>query len=169
MNSKRSPIMIREAGKQDAGAIAEIYNHYVERTVITFEIERVTPDEIAARMEKNRKKGPYLVYEEEGKVLGYAYVSRYHERKAYENTLESTVYVKDGYGGKGIGSALYAALLERLDKRYRTIIAVIALPNPASVGLHEKFGFKQAGLLKEVGRKFDKWIDVGYWQKMLTK
>lgn len=160
--------MIREALNSDAGAIAAIYNHYIVNTVITFETEPVSAAEIAARMEKYKKTGPYLVYEENGEVTGYAYVSKFRERKAYDHTLESTIYVKNGCGGRGIGSQLYGELLARLGKTCHVVIGCIALPNEASVGLHEKLGFSRVGLFTEVGRKFDAWIDVGFWQKTLS-
>ena len=157
--------MIRTVTPSDAPAIAEIYNYYILNTIITFETETVTPEEIAARIEKYLKIGPYLVYEENREVVGYAFLSNFRERKAYENTVESTIYLKDGLGGKGIGFQLYSELLSQATLKYHTVIAGISLPNEASVRLHEKCGFRKVGHFSEVGRKFDKWIDVGFWQK----
>jgi len=157
--------MIREALYSDTKAIAEIYNYYIHNTIITFEMEPVTPEEISNRMEKYKQLGNYLVYEEDGVVIGYCYVSRFRERKAYENTVESTIYLRHGSGGKGVGFQLYAELLTRVSANYHAIIAGIALPNEASVRLHEKCGFKKVGHFSEVGRKFEKWIDVGFWQR----
>lgn len=157
--------MIREAQYSDAKAIAEIYNYYIHNTIITFEMEPITAEEIASRMEKYKQLGPYLAYEENGDVIGYAYVSRFRERKAYENSVESTIYLRHGSGGKGMGFQLYSELLERVSANYHVIIAGIALPNEASVRLHEKCGFTKVGHFSEVGRKFDQWIDVGFWQK----
>jgi L-amino acid N-acyltransferase YncA len=159
--------MIRFVSPSDAIAIAEIYNYYISNTVITFEMEPVSPEGIASRIEKYSAIGPYLVYEEEdkGEVIAYAYLSRFRERKAYEHTVESTIYLRNGAGGKGIGFKLYSELLSRAGLRYHTITAGIALPNDASIRLHEKCGFKKVGHFSEVGRKFGKWIDVGFWQK----
>jgi L-amino acid N-acyltransferase YncA len=157
--------MIREVMISDAKTIAEIYNYYILNTIITFEFDPLTPEEIAHRMENYRKVGPYLVYEEAGEVVGYAYVSRFRDRKAYENSVESTIYLKHGLGGKGVGFKLYSELLSRVSQQYHAIIGGIALPNDASVKLHEKCGFKKIGHFSEVGKKFGKWIDVGFWQK----
>ena len=157
--------MIRIVTPPDALAIAEIYNYYILNTIITFEMEVVTPEEIAARMEKYLSVGPYLVYEVHGDVVGYAYLSNFRERKAYENTVESTIYLKNGSGGQGIGFQLYSELLAQAALKYHTVIAGISLPNGASVRLHEKCGFRKVGHFAEVGRKFDRWIDVGFWQK----
>jgi phosphinothricin acetyltransferase len=142
--------MIREATDSDTKMIADIYNYYILNTIVTFELDPVTPEEIARRMEIYRKIGPYLVYEEAEKILGYAYISRFRERKAYENSVESTIYLKNGLGGRGVGFKLYAELLSRVSQNYHAIIGGIALPNDASVKLHEKCG---------------KWIDVGFWQR----
>jgi L-amino acid N-acyltransferase YncA len=157
--------MIREALNSDAQVISEIYNHYILHTWITFETELVSSGEVVDRMEKYKQVGPYLVYENEGEVIGYAYVSRFRDRKAYENSIESTIYLKNGTEGKGMGFQLYSELLARVSTKYHVIIAGIALPNDASVKLHEKCGFKMVGHFSEVGRKFGKWIDVGFWQK----
>ena len=157
--------MIRKVSYSDAATIAEIYNYYIRNTIITFEMEPVTPDEIAARIAKCLEIGPYLVYEADGEVIGYAYISKFRERKAYENTVESTIYLKNGLGGKGLGFQLYSELLSRVASQYHTITAGIALPNDTSVRLHEKCGFIKVGHFSEVGRKFGKWIDVGFWQK----
>ncbi len=157
--------MIRIVTHADISAIAEIYNYYIINTVITFEMEPVTSDEIATRIEKYLEIGPYLVYENNKEVVGYAYVAKFRERKAYENTVESTIYLKNGLGGKGIGFELYSELLSQVVSKYHTITAGIALPNEASIRLHERCSFKKVGHFAEVGRKFGRWIDVGFWQK----
>jgi phosphinothricin acetyltransferase len=146
--------------------IAEIYNYYILNTIITFELDPISPQEIVNRMKKYKEVGPYLVYEENGEVVGYTYVSKFRERKAYEHSVESTIYLKNGCGGKGLGSKLYSELLSRVSQPYHAIIGGIALPNDASVKLHEKCGFKKVGHFAEVGNKFGKWIDVGFWQKV---
>ena len=157
--------MIREATFSDAKAIAEIYNYYILNTVITFEFDPITPQEIMHRMEKYKEVGPYLVCEEDDEIIGYAYVSKFRERPAYEHSVESSIYLKNGCGGKGLGTRLYAELLSQVALQRHTIIGGIALPNEASVKLHEKCGFKKVAHFSEAGRKFGKWIDVGFWQK----
>jgi len=160
--------MIRMATAADAAAIAAIYNHYIANTVITFEETPLAPEEIAERMRTVLAAYPWLVLEREGRVQGYAYAGRFHARSAYRPTAETAVYLADGACGAGLGTALYADLLERLRVQgLRSLIGIIALPNEPSVGLHEKFGFAPVARLKEVGRKFDRYIDVGYWQLML--
>ncbi len=158
--------MIREAEIVDAEHISDIYNYYIRNTIITFETEPVSTEEIASRIENFKKTGPFLVCEIDNEIIGYAYISKFADRKAYENTVQSTIYLKNGFGGRGIGSELYSELLNSIAERYHSVIAIIALPNTASIRLHEKCGFKFTGRLYEAGRKFDKWIDVGYWQKI---
>ncbi len=157
--------MIREAILSDAQAIADIYNYYILNTVITFEVDPVTPQEIMSRMEKYKEIGPYLVHEENGEVIGYAYVARFRERLAYQHSVESSIYLKHGCGGKGLGTRLYSALLSQVSLQRHAILGGIALPNEASVKLHEKCGFRKVAHFLGVGRKFGKWIDVGFWQK----
>lgn len=159
--------MIRPVSENDAPAICAIYNHYVEKSVISFEEEAVSVDEMVQRIKSTTAHYPWLVFEENGKVLGYAYVNLWKTRCAYRNTLESTIYTADS-AQIGTGTKLYNALFNALDpNEIHSLIAVIALPNPASVNFHEKMGFKKAGHFKEVGYKLGKRIDVGYWQKML--
>jgi phosphinothricin acetyltransferase len=111
---------------------------------------------------------PWLVYESEGGVLGYAYATKWRVRSAYRYSAETSVYVAPGQGGKGIGSALYKTLLEELRAReIHMVIGGIAQPNPASVALHERLGFEKVAHFKQVGRKFDRWIDMGYWELQL--
>ena len=157
--------MIREAKYSDVQMIAEIYNYYILNTVITFELEPVTPQEIMVRMKKSKEVGPYLVYEENGEVIGYTYVSKFRDRKAYEHSVESTIYLKHGFSGKGLGTKLYSELLSQVSPQRHAIIGGVALPNEASVKLHERCGFKKVAHFSEVGKKFGKWIDVGFWQK----
>ncbi len=135
--------MIREAFDSDAQAISEIYNYYIINSIITFETEAITAEEIAHRMEKYKLIGDYLVYEESGVVIGYAYVSMFRDRKAYENSVKSTIYLKHGFEGKGVGFQLYSELLSRVSQKYHVIVAGIALPNNASVKLHEKCGLRK--------------------------
>ena len=159
--------MVRPAAAAgDAGAIAEIYNHYVATSVITFEEVPVSLQEMARRIgEAGSASLPWLVAERQGKVAGYAYASPWKARSAYRFSVEVTVYVDPGRPREGIGRRLYEELLAALRARgIHSAFGVIALPNEASVALHERFGFVKVAHLREVGFKFDRWIDVGYWQ-----
>jgi phosphinothricin acetyltransferase len=157
---------IRRATVADAPGIAEIYSYYVNNTVITFEL--VPPD--LAETEKRiaeclNSSYEWIVHENGGKILGFAYYSAFKERKAYDYTCETTVYVHHDFLGKGIGSALYSRLIEELKKSKMAVaLACIAIPNDESVGLHEKLGFKSCGIIKNAGRKFNRWVDIGYWR-----
>jgi phosphinothricin acetyltransferase len=156
---------IRAATSADAAAIAAIYNWYVEHTVITFEVDPVPAAEMAQRIEAVLAAHEWLVIERGGELLGYAYAGRFHARAGYRYTAESTIYLRDGLGGQGLGTTLYSELVRRILARgYRSLIGGIALPNEASVRLHEKLGFLKVGHLTRVGRKFERWIDVGHWQ-----
>ncbi|GAB2879928.1 GNAT family N-acetyltransferase [Pseudoduganella ginsengisoli] len=161
---------LRDATVDDAPAIAAIYNPYIIDTTISFEEDPVQDDEIARRIGDVQAAGlPWLVAEEEGVVIGYAYATKWRVRHAYRHSVESTVYLAPAAARKGVGSALYQALLERLRAGgYHLVIGGIALPNDASVALHEKMGYEKAAHFKEVGFKFGRWLDVGYWQKKLT-
>jgi L-amino acid N-acyltransferase YncA len=156
---------IRAATTADAAAVAEIYNWYVANTVITFEVDPVSADEMAQRIAGVLAAHEWLVLESEGELLGYAYAGRFRERAAYLLATESTIYLRHGLEGKGLGGPLYAELVRRTFARgYRHLVGAIALPNEPSVRLHERLGFVKAGHLFRIGRKFDRWVDVGNWQ-----
>jgi len=146
--------------------MTEIYNHYVRHTAISFEEVPIAQAEMAARIGKVVQADlPWLVAERDGLLVGYAYAGRWRERHAYRFSAESTVYVAPAGCGRGVGTALYTRLFEHLRQAgYHTVIGVIALPNTASVALHEKFGMRQVAHFREVGYKFDRWHDVGNWQ-----
>jgi phosphinothricin acetyltransferase len=158
--------VIRNGTPEDAASIASIYNHYVLNTAITFETEAVTADEIASRIREVTAAGlPWVVAECNGRVVGYAYASKWKGRCAYRFSVESTVYLDAEYTRQGIGAELYDALLARLRcGNTHVVLGGIALPNEASVALHERLGFRKAAHFNEVGFKFERWIDVGYWQ-----
>ncbi len=158
--------VIREVNKEDAGDIARIYNPYILNSVITFEEIPVTEEIITGRIEAEISAGyPYLVLEAAQKVAGYAYAGVWRTRAAYRQTVESTVYLEQGLTGKGYGTLLYRALIEELRKKdFHVVLGGITLPNPASVALHEKMGFKKVAHFTEVGYKFKRWLDVGFWQ-----
>ncbi|MFM0585129.1 GNAT family N-acetyltransferase [Streptococcus suis] len=162
-------INIRSAQIEDAADLVAIYAPYVEDTAITFETEVPTVEAFASRIEKTLEKFPYLVAVEEGKVVGYAYASTYYARAAYDWTVELSVYVSREARGKGIGSLLYDALEEELTARgFKNFLACIALPNAASIALHEKRGYERVAHFKKVGYKFGTWHDIVWLQKSLV-
>ena len=157
--------MIRPVSLDDSDAIAAIYNHYVLNTPVTFEEEAVSGDVMRDRIREIRSNLPWLVCEEAGLVRGFAYASPWKSRCAYRNSVETTVYLDKDVLGRGLGARLYEPLLQVLKERgFHTAIGGIALPNGGSVALHEKFGFQKVAQFREVGWKFETWIDVGYWQ-----
>ena len=162
---------IRPASIDDLPALAEIYNYYVVHTAISFDLEPVTIDERREWFQQFAVTGPYrlLVAENAGKVVGYAGSFRFRTRKAYDSTVETTVYCAPEAVGRGIGHLLYGALFDALrDEELRMAVAAIAVPNPASIALHERLGFTLAGLLHEIGRKSDRYWDVAWYEKRLS-
>jgi L-amino acid N-acyltransferase YncA len=158
-------MMIRKVEIKDAEDITAIYNYYIENTTITFEEELLTVEEMASRIETISAQYTYLVYEENGRVIGYAYATQWKARSAYRFSAEVTIYLHPDVKGKGIGSALFQNFLDEIkETELHVIVGGIALPNAASVALHEKFGFKKIAQFEEIGFKFGKWIDVGYWE-----
>jgi L-amino acid N-acyltransferase YncA len=162
-------IAIRDAAASDIRSITEIYNYYVLDTTVTFEEQVVTTSEMTRRIESVRSAGlPWIVVTLDNKTVGYAYATLWKARSAYRFSVETTVYVDPKEVGRGMGSALYEHLLNELRARkIHSVIAGIALPNPQSIALHEKFGFRNVARFHEVGFKFSQWLDVGYWQKSL--
>lgn len=160
--------MIRRIKISDAEEICGIYNEYILNTVITFEENPVTIGEMEQRIANITQTYPWLVYEDNGKVIGYSYAGKWKERSAYRFSVEAGIYIDILHLGEGIGTKLNNELIPLLkDMSIHSILAGIALPNPASVGLFEKFGFTKVGQLKEVGFKLNKWVDVGYWELIL--
>jgi L-amino acid N-acyltransferase YncA len=159
-------MIVRNALVSDAQGITEIYNHYISTSIATFEIKNIKADVVMHRIQACLTAGYiYLVSEDQNEIVGYAYAHQYRPRPAYDRTVEVSVYTKSGCEHRGIASALYEALIPAIFKAgFHTILAGIALPNEASVRFHEKFGFQKVAHFSEVGRKFDRWIDVGYWQ-----
>lgn len=161
--------MVRQFTIDDIPALLDIYNHYVSNTVVTFDIEPLSFTTFEAKVNRINAEYPFFVFEDNQGILGFAYASRFRPKPAYNFTVESTVYVKQDAHGKGIGSRLYEALLTALQQTdTHTVIGALTIPNEASVKLHEKFGFKEVALLKEVGLKFGKWHDVGMYQLKLS-
>ena len=160
---------VRAAELSDSSAIAAIYNHYVANTIITFEEEPVEAADIARRIGNVRSASlPWLVAEEDSRVAGYAYATPWKARSAYRFSVEVTVYVALESAGRGIGSMLYSNLFSHLHTLgIHAVIGGIALPNDLSVALHEKFGLKKVAHFLQVGFKFNRWVDVGYWERTL--
>lgn len=165
----REKILIRPARTGDAEPMARLYNHYVAQTVVTFEEEPVAASEIARRLAAVRAASlPWLVAEQDATLAGYAYATPWRSRRAYRHSVEVTAYVAPERVGGGVGSKLYGELLEALRGRgIHAAMGGIALPNAASVALHERFGFEKVAHFREVGYKLGRWIDVGYWQRTL--
>ncbi len=161
--------MIRSAETGDGPELARIYNHYITNTVVTFEEATVSAAEMGARVaEVAGNRLPWLVAHSDSSVMGYACAVPWKGRSAYRHSVEVTVYLDPGVFGRGFGSSLYSALFARLAERgCHAILGGIALPNEASVALHEKFGMRKVAHLNEVGYKLGRWVDVGYWQRLL--
>ncbi|HEX3551128.1 MAG TPA: arsinothricin resistance N-acetyltransferase ArsN1 family B [Candidatus Elarobacter sp.] len=160
---------VRLAISDDAAAVAAIYRPIVETTTISF--EEVAPDEaeMRARIDRTLQTYPWLVAEESGGVLGYAYASRWRERAAYRWSVETTAYVHERARGRGVGSALYEALFRVLDAQgFHRAYAGITLPNDASVALHTAVGFLPAGVFHDAGCKFGRWCDVAWFERPLA-
>ncbi len=164
----RSMREIRGCSSPDVTPILGIYNHYVEQTTVTFEEAAVSADEMQRRIMEVTSRFPWLVCEQDGTVVGYAYAAPWKTRSAYRHSVETTIYLDPNATGKGIGTTLYRALIDGLRARnVHCAVGGIALPNPASVALHEKLGFAKIGQFREIGLKFGRWVDVGYWQLTL--
>lgn len=161
--------IIRKVLPVDAAEISKIYNHYIANTVITFEEETVTEDIIGQRINEVQSfRLPWFVAEQDGNVMGYSYAGKWKDRSAFRYSTEVTVYLHPNHMGKGIGVELYSKLLHALKSQgIHVAIGGIALPNEASIKLHERMGFLKVAQFKEVGFKFNRWIDVEYWQRTL--
>ena len=157
---------VRDATEDDAGACAAIYAPYVTDTVITFEYDVPSVDDMAERIAAALRTHAWLVLEEDDRVVGYAYAAPVKTRAAYQWSCEVSVYLELGRRRGGRGRALYTALLERLAERgYRQVIAVMTLPNEASEGLHRTFGFELSGVQRRIGWKHGAWHDVAWMQR----
>lgn len=176
---------IRLATLDDSLAIADIYNWYIKNTTITFEEQLISAGDMAQRIAVTDQTRPWFVLvadddedsavelESAGdgnrrRLLGYACAVRWKDRSAYRFARETSIYLEPTIHGKGFGLGLYQHLIDALrGTDVHTLIAGIALPNEASIALHEKLGFRKAGEFEEVGKKFDNYLNVGYWQLML--
>ena len=160
--------MIRAVRREDVAAITAIYNVYVEKDTATFELDPVSVEEMARRVAEISSVYPYLVCEEEGKLVGYAYVHAWKSKEAYDKTLETTVYLAPGWEGMGYGRLLMDRLIEMCRERgYHALIACITAENMRSRALHTRLGFKQVSHFEQVGWKFGRWLDVVDFQLLL--
>jgi L-amino acid N-acyltransferase YncA len=161
---------VRLAAEGDASEILRIYDPIVRNTAISFELDPPSAEEMRERIRNVLSSHVWLVCENEQKITGYAYATKFRPREAYQWAAEVTVYVDAAWQRRGIGTALYVSLLEALRLQgFSTAIAVIALPNEASVKLHERLGFRAVGVFERVGYKLERWHDVGWWQRKLRQ
>jgi len=169
-DNKSLPLMgtIRPVEPRDVEAMQRLYAPYVASTATTFKIEIPSVADFAERVREVITSHPWWVFEAESRVVGYAYGSKHRARAAYQWTSEVSVYVSPEVQGRGVGRLLYRRLFDALaDRGYRQALGGITLPNPASVALHESVGFEPVGIYRNIGFKFGRWHDVGWWQKPL--
>lgn len=160
--------IIRMAKSEDAKAILEIYEPYILNTAITFEYETITVEAFRQRMEAVQQQYPWLVCEKDGKIIGYAYCSKFKERAAFSWDLECSVYIKEEAHRQGIATALYTKLFELIEKQgYFNVYALITYSHKSSVALHKKFGFTEVGVYKKTGYKMGQWWDLLVMEKQL--
>ncbi len=168
--TQRPSVQVRPATDDDVPRLTEIYNHYILTTPATFDIEPLTVEQRREWFRHYGEAGPHrvLVAETDGLVAGMAWSSAFRPKRAYETTVETSIYCAPEATGMGIGVVLYEALFEALaGEGLHRAVAGITLPNDASVRLHERFGFRQVALLTEVGRKFGRYWDVAWFEKAL--
>ncbi|MEO1278709.1 MAG: N-acetyltransferase family protein [Planctomycetota bacterium] len=157
-----------EAG--DVPPANALTNWYIEHTAVHFALEQSSDDEFAEVWQRGSRTHPWLAAEVDGSFAGFAKAAVWREREAYQNTCEVGIYIARGFEGKGVGTALYRDLLDRLQAAgFHTVIGGMTLPNDASAALHERMGFVKVAHFERVGRKFDQWHDVGFWQLHLAE
>ena len=160
---------VRPATLDDLPALTDIYNYYVVNTTITFDLHPFTAEERRSWFDDHRSSGPHrllVATDGHGRCVGYASTSRWRPKPAYDTTVEASVYCHPDAVGTGYGTALYAALFDSLEQEdVKTIVAGVSLPNPRSISLHERFGFRSVGLFHAVGRKFDRYWDVAWFER----
>ena len=164
-------LVIRPAVLADLAALTDIYNHYVMHTAITFDVRPWAVEERRPWFDAHKPTGRHrlvVAVGTGGQVVGYASTSQWRPKAAYETTVETSVYCRPGEVGRGCGSALYAALFEAIaGEDVHRLVAGVSLPNPASVKLHERFGFRRVGVFPGVGRKFERFWDVAWFERPL--
>ena len=166
-----SPTLVRPAVLGDLPALTAIYNHFVVNTTITFDLRPFAPEERRGWFDDHAVSGRHrllVAADVDGTVLGYTTTSRWRPKAAYDTTVESSVYCHPDAVGRGIGTQLYAALFDAIaEEDVHRVVAGIGQPNPASVALHERFGFRQVGVFSSVGRKFGRYWDVAWFERPL--
>lgn len=170
---ERTDVQVRAGGEEDLTALTDIYNHYIRETPITFDVSPLTPDERRPWLLSHPEDGPHRLLVAQpadgGRVLGYATSSPFRPKAAYATSVETSIYLAPGTGGRGIGTLLYAALFEALaGEDLHRAYAGVTLPNEASIRIHKRFGFEQIGVYEEVGRKFGAYHDVAWLEKRLS-
>ncbi|WP_235381342.1 GNAT family N-acetyltransferase [Pseudoflavonifractor phocaeensis] len=161
-------MQLRFARPQDSQALLDIYARYI-RTPITFEYDLPTPEEFSRRIASTLERYPYLAVEEDGKLIGYAYAHPERERAAYQWNAELSIYLAPGAVGRGVGTALYSALMDLLRLQgVKTVYGVVTSPNPASEKLHQSLGFRLLGVHRNTGFKDGAWYDVLWFEKSLA-
>jgi phosphinothricin acetyltransferase len=163
---------IRPGVIADLPQLTAIYNHYIVHTSITFDTQPFTPGERQGWFDEHTRGSTRIrllvATDEQGKIAGYATTSRFRPKAAYDTTVEASVYCGPDYVGQGLGSSLYAGLFRSLlDQDINRIVAGVTLPNDASLALHRRFGFRPVGVFAAVGRKFDKYWDVAWFERGL--
>ena len=165
-----TPSTIRDVRPDDARGILDIYGPVVAQSPTSFETETPSIKEMQQRIRRASERWPWIVMEGQDRLCGYAYATRFRSRAAYQNTAETTVYVHEQDRGQGVGRDLMQALLTRLRAiGLHRAIAGVTLPNPASIRLHESLGYQKVGVFHEIGRKFDAWHDVSFWELDLSE
>lgn len=162
--------MIRAATQDDSVAICDIYNYFITDSVVTFEEQKITADDIKQRLQATYLDNlPWLVKVDDlNNIIGYAYANKWRLRSAYRYTVEVTVYLTSKAQGQGLGSQLYLALFAQLKQlAIHEVLGCITLPHDQSIALHEKLGMKKVAHFEKVGFKFNQWHDVGFWQMSL--
>jgi len=158
-------LTVRPAVISDAGAILDIYSHYINNTTVTFEQEVPTADEFRHRMEEIMAEYPFLVCEDGRHIVGYAYAHRHQSRAAYRFSAELSVYLRPHYTNLGIGSAMCRLIIDLLKlQKVQTVYSAVSLPNEPSCAMHEALGFHTAGQWRNTGRKQGRWIDILWYE-----
>ena len=160
--------MIRGFQDSDLKAVTTIFNHYVENATCTFQLKPFSLDEIRQKAQTIQKTYPFLVMEQDNQIIGFAYGARWREKQAYDLSVETTIYMTPQNQTKGLGKQLYKTLIDKLgNDGFHLIVACLTLPNDPSIRLHEKLGFTKVGEFTQAGFKFNKWHNVGFWQKQI--
>lgn len=168
--NQSAQVVVRRAQARDAQAIADIYAPFVTDNAVSFEYVLPNVETMAERIRATNERWVWLVSEVDSVVVGYAYANPFRSREAYDWTVETSAYLAPAGRGLGVATRLYTELFSQLiGLGFKQAIAAIALPNPASLRFHERLGFVEVGVLKQVGYKFGQWHDVAYYQRALVE